>query len=152
MRLKQPIERLLTPDEESELDELLHRALACVPIDPSQQEAQGALVVGLHMWIEHLRDNPADDADKVELLSMIGVLWGEELCRVANWDWCVMEMPNGFVGTAVVDDRRARICFPIQLANGWVNIEQVNRCMLLFTELCRRDHAELDANGYYSIG
>ena len=71
---------------------------------------------------------------------------------MAGWEWCVMEMSNGFVGTAVVDQRRARLCFPIQLSNAWLQAGNANSSMLLFTELCRRDHAELPANGYYSIG
>ena len=51
---------------------------------------------------------PPDGASRSDVALWLGVLWGEELCRLGGWNWIYLITDEGLEGAAVVDPRRSR--------------------------------------------
>ena len=146
--------RPLNSGEQSDLDLNMVMALELIPIDPNQQD-EGFLVVGVHMMIEALRAGEAlpvgVNADEIPV--SLGVLWGEELCRMGSWEWAYACLDSGFEGACVHDPDLSRICFPIHCIQRWiVDKEEENRTMQLFAQLCHPPRTPLAKNALIVMG
>jgi hypothetical protein len=140
-----PVERPLTTEEQEELDGLFTLALGFLPIVTDADEAPDpALLIGaLHLLLEEARAGrlaavPADD-----LATYGGVLWGDELCRLKQWEWCYLTIEEGGLeGAAVVTPDRALAVLPIHLIYRWLSRPSApNDCQPLFDRLVRQEVA-----------
>ena len=147
-----PTFRSLTREEEQEIDRYLIFAMELVPIVPEAQE-EGFLIVATHIMIEALREGQQapSGVSLDDVVLWLGILWGEELCRVANWNWGYLSLENDFEALAVVDQNKGRACFPMHLIANWIqNKEQTNDCMTLFAGLFKGK--PLAENGFVVLG
>ena len=147
-----PKVRPLSAEEESELDRYLIYAMELVPIVQEIQE-EGFLIVATHLLIDNLRD----DADLPSGVSVedavvwLGVLWGEELCRLSSFGWLYVKLDSGFEGVAIVDENNSRVCFPIHVIHSFVhNKKMTNDCMGLFARLFKGE--SLSQNAFVVMG
>ncbi len=113
-----PVERALSVEEEQELDERFGRALEWIPVQQPQQA--DVLIAGLALIVEAVRAGqplppPLGELPLDELAADLGVLWGDELCRLAGWSWCYLTLESGTEGPAIVDPDRAAAVFPVHL-------------------------------------
>ena len=122
-----------------------------VPIVPEAQE-EGVLIVATLM-IEAVRKGESlPSGVKIDdVVLWLGILWGEELCRVAGWKWGYLILDNEFEGLAVVDQNNGRACFPMHLIANWMqNTEKSNDCMTFFAALFKGK--PLAENGFVVLG
>jgi len=148
-----PSFRSLDSGEEAELDRYLIHAVELVPIMEDKQE-EGFLLLAAHFLLESIRSGDPLPAgvSKEEVTCWLGTLWGEELCRIAGWEWGYVELDNGFSGAAVVERDRRMLCFPINCIHGWLKKDATNQCMNLFTQLCQKPSPEIQPNSWVVMG
>ena len=131
--------RQLSQEEENELNQYMVFALELVPIVQDIQE-EGFLIVACHLLIDNFRDGAPlpEGVSTDDAATWLGVLWAEELCRLAGWRWLYMTLDNGFEGVCVIDENRSRVCFPIHLIYSWMcDKEKTNECMEFFAKMCK---------------
>ena len=105
-----PVVRPLTDDEEAELTERFGSALGLVPV---QNDDADFLIAGLNIVVEAVRAGRPVPRPRDELAADLGVLWGDELCRVAGWSWCYLTLESGAEGAAVCPPDRALAVMPV---------------------------------------
>ena len=117
-----PVARPLTDEEEAELTELVSGALVLLPapedvgLDPDAP-APGMYPQFIGIMAEARRrgfELPFVVADE-ELALRLGALYGDELCRVAGWDWEMLSWPSGLETLAVVSPDRSVCVLPLDL-------------------------------------
>ena len=145
--------RTLDPEEEAELDRFLLHAIELVPIVEDMQE-DGFLLVAGHILMESLRAGESLPAgvSKEDLVLWLGTLWGEEICRMGQWQWGYAELTNGFAGIVVVDANKARMCFPFHCVNKWLSPQENNDFMAFFARLCQPAGTQWPANSLTVMG
>ena len=148
-----PSFRSLDAGEEAELDRYLIHAVELVPIMAEQQE-DGFLLMATHFLLESLRsgDPLPPGVEQGDLTCWLGTLWGEELCRLAGWEWGYVELDCGFSGAAVVEPDRKRLCFPINCIHAWLKEGAANNCMNLFVQLSQKPSPALQPNSWVVMG
>ena len=94
--------------------------LELLPVHPEIQQ-DGALVIAIHLVLDACRqgDEMPPGLDKETLLLCLGIVWGEELCRIAGWSWQYCVLGNGLEGPIVVDAYRQRSLGPSAHQNIW---------------------------------
>ncbi|MGC6507434.1 MAG: hypothetical protein ACON4U_03415 [Myxococcota bacterium] len=150
-----PVERPLDDEEEAELERYFFMALELLPIDPTTQGEEGFLIAACEMLINALRQGaePPDGASQSDVALWLGVLWGEELCRLGGWNWIYLITDEGLEGAAVVDPRRSRAIFPIFAMSNWMQPNApVHASMQLLTQLLKQRQVELPAHRYHVLG
>ena len=105
-----PVVRPLTDDEEAELTQRFSSALMLVPV---QGDDADFLIAGLNIVVEAVRAGRPVPRPRDELAADLGVLWGDELCRVAGWSWCYLTLESGTEGAAVCSADRALAVLPV---------------------------------------
>lgn len=144
--------RQLSEEENKELDQYMVFAMELVPIVEDIQE-DGFLIVASHLLIDSIRDGaPLPDGVSLDdVATWLGVLWAEELCRLAAWQWLYMTLDNGFEGVCVTDSEYSRVCFPIHLIYDWLcDKSKENDCMGFFAKMCKGD--SLTKNAFVVMG
>ena len=112
--------------------------LELLPVHPEIQQ-DGALIIATHLVLDACRlgSEMPEGMDKETLLLCLGVVWGEELCRIAGWSWEYCKLPNGLEGPIVVDESRQRFCLPINcMAQWWEDKSEPETWLRFFTQLC----------------
>jgi len=105
-----PVVRPLTPEEEAELTERFSAALSLIPV---QGEDADFLIAGLNIVVDAVRAGRPVPRPKDELATDLGVLWGDELCRVAGWSWSYVTLESGTEGPAVTSPDQALMVMPV---------------------------------------
>jgi len=105
-----PVVRPLTDAEEAELTERFTSALALVPV---QGDDADFLIAGLGIVVEAVRAGRPVPRPRDELAADLGVLWGDELCRVAGWSWCYITLDSGTEGAAVCPPDQSLAVLPV---------------------------------------
>jgi hypothetical protein len=105
-----PVLRPLTAEEEAELTERFALALSLIPV---QGEDSDFLIAGLNIVVDAVRAGRPVPRPRDELATDLGVLWGDELCRVAGWSWSYMTLESGVEGPAVTSADRAMVVMPV---------------------------------------
>ena len=145
-----PVERPLTAEEQSELDELFSIALGYLPVQ--QQDDPSFLIGALHLLIEEGRAGRLASVPLDDLATYGGVVWGDELCRLAGWEWCYLTLEDGPEGASVVTPDRALAVMPIHLVYRWLTRAQApNDCQPLFDRVSRQP-TEAPPGGYLLVG
>ncbi len=121
------IERPLTDEESAELDVRFTAGLELIPLPPGASPGLGpAGEVVLSQGISALVDAVQSGADTsklppmTELATTLGVVFGDELCRVADWSWVYLRFPDesergGLEGPAIVTPQRTHACMPVHM-------------------------------------
>lgn len=149
------VERPLDPDEEAELERYLLMALELLPVNPETQDDDGFLIAATEMLVNAIRQGaaPPDAVSLEDIALWLGVLWGEELCRLGGWSWIYLITDNGLEGAAVVDQRRSRAVFPVYAMSNWMRPgAPVHASMQLLTQLLKQRQVELPAHQYHVLG
>lgn len=105
-----PVVRPLTDAEEAELTERFTSALGLVPV---QGDDADFLIAGLNIVVESVRAGRPVPRPRDELAADLGVLWGDELCRVAGWSWCYLILESGIEGAAVCPADQSLVVLPV---------------------------------------
>ena len=145
---QKPHFRPLDAAEEQELDHFMTMGIEMLPVHPDIQQ-DGALVIAIHLVLDACRQGQGmpSGIDKETLLLCLGVVWGEELCRIAGWSWSYCQLANGLEGPIVVDEHCRRFCFPINcLAQWWEDKSEPESWLRFFTQLCMNPTPTLENN------
>ena len=143
-----PTFRALTAAEELELDQFMAMGLEMLPVHPEIQQ-DGALIIAIHLVLDACRQGEPlpNGVDQQTLVLCLGVVWGEELCRIAGWRWEYCCLGNGLDGPIVVDDKRRRYCFPINcMVEWWRDDSDPESWLQFFTQLCMNPTPTLEDN------
>ena len=105
-----PVLRPLTDDEEAELTTRFAAALELLPV---QSEGADFLIAGLSLVVEAMRAGRPVPRPRDELATDLGVLWGDELCRVAGWSWTYLTLESGLEGPAVTPADQSLAVMPV---------------------------------------
>jgi hypothetical protein len=105
-----PVSRPLTDEEEAELTARFAAALELIPV---QGDDADFLIAGLNIVVEAVRAGRPVPRPRDELAADLGVLWGDELCRVAGWSWCYMHLESGLEGAAVCPADHSLVVLPV---------------------------------------
>ena len=106
------VERPLTAEEEAELDLLFSGALGLLP-PVTEQGAPDFLIGAVQLFVEAHRAGQGPEAAVEDLATAMGALWGDELCRVAGWQWCYLTFDGGLEGAAVCPPDRSLAVLPV---------------------------------------
>jgi hypothetical protein len=149
------VERPLDSEEEAELERYMLMALELLPVDPTTQSEEGFLIAASEMLINAIRQGaaPPEGVSLEDLALWLGVLWGEELCRLGGWSWIYLITDSGLEGIAVTDTRRSRVVFPIFAMAQWLKPgSPVHASMQLMTQLLKQRRVELPGLQYHVLG
>ena len=105
-----PIVRPLTDEEEAELTTRFSSALELIPVQGTDADF---LIAGLNIVVETVRAGREVPRPRDELAVDLGVLWGDELCRVAGWRWCYLVLESGLEGPAVCPEDQSLAVLPV---------------------------------------
>ena len=105
-----PVLRPLTEDEEAELTTRFAAALELIPV---QGDDADFLIAGLNIVVEAVRAGRPVPRPRDELAADLGVLWGDELCRVAGWTWCHITLETGLEDAAVCPADQSLVVLPV---------------------------------------
>ena len=146
-----PVERPLDEEEEAELERYFFMALELLPIDPTTQSEEGFLIAACEMLINALRQGaePPEGASRSDVALWLGVLWGEELCRLGGWNWIYLTR-TWLEGAAVVDPRPEQSRLSRYMSNGCSRLT-VHASTVAHSALKQRQ-VELPAHQYHVLG
>ena len=126
-----PVVRPLTAEEEAELTERFALALELIPV---QGDSADFLIAGLHLVVEAVRAGRPVPRPLDELAVDLGVLWGDELCRVAGWTWCYLTDETGLEGPAVSPADQSVVVLPVHFIHRALSDDQ-RQPLALFKQL-----------------
>ena len=154
-----PTHRSLSEEEEQDLDSYLVMGLELVPlpegVDEIDQRDGSLLVLGIGALVEALRTGapPPDGLDGSELATCLGVLLGEELCRVAGWSWVQLSFEDGFEGLAAVDSNHGLAMLPIHYVYGLLGDPELDNSIgVLFQMICRKETPDVSPGDWRILG
>jgi len=151
-----PTERPLTPQEREELNELFVLALELVPLPEGLEDLDGAqpavLVSGVRELVDAIREGQGPtDLESDDLATWLGALWGDELCRVADWEWVHLTFDNGLGALAVVSRDRAFACLPLHFLYGLLSTPAFDNTIALLFNMVAGGHLPASEPGCYVL-
>lgn len=152
-----PVERALNEQERLELSELFTCAVELVPLPEGVDEIGGAdpglLVAGVREVVEAVRAGaglPVElEAD--DLAVWLGALWGDELCRVAGWEWAHLAFENGLATLAVVAPDRTHACLPFHFLYGLLTVREMENTVVALFDAVREGRLPPAEEGGYAL-
>ncbi|MEL6343381.1 MAG: hypothetical protein AAFV53_09615 [Myxococcota bacterium] len=132
-----PVARPLSAEEEGELNQLFSAALGLLPV--GEQSDPHFLIAAMQLLIEEVRAGRGPDLSAADLATQLGVVWGDELCRVAGWQWRYLTLDNGLEGVAVISEDRAFVALPIHFLHRLLTrADAENHCLSRFQQILAR--------------
>ena len=154
-----PTHRVLNVDEETELEQYLLMGLELVPLPPGLEDIDGRdpmlIALGISTMIDAVRSGaPVPDGLNIEdLATCLGVLFGEELCRVVGWSWAQLTLDDGFDGLVVSDEEHGLAMLPIHYVYGLLSsTDQDNTLGMMFQMICRQELPAVSPNSWKILG
>ncbi|MAA80460.1 MAG: hypothetical protein CL916_14485 [Deltaproteobacteria bacterium] len=129
------IVRRLNTSEEAELDSLFIAGLEILPIQKQNEER--FILLAVHLILESIRMGHSlpQDMSHDDFCAQMGVVYGEQLCMLLQWDWVYLTLGTSYEGAAVMNPDRTAALFPIPTIHRWTQQKNSNRCLVLFEEL-----------------
>ena len=144
-----PTPRTLNQDEEAEIEQFLLMALEWVPLpqDVTDIDARdpALLVMGVSAVVDAVRSGEVlpEGVDLGSLATGLGVLFGEELCRVVQWEWRYLVFDDGFEGLAVARSDGSLAVLPIHYLYGLLSEPEMDNTVgILFGMIRNGDTPE----------
>ena len=154
-----PESRSLSAEEEVELEQYLLMGLELVPLpeDIGDIDARdpALLVLGVGALLDALRSGAElpEGLDIESVSTSLGVLLGEELCRVVGWTWRHLLFEDGFEGLAVASRDQGLAMMPIHYIYGLISQpDQENTLGMLFAMIQSGDTPEVSPGDWRILG
>ncbi len=135
------IERPLDAEESAQLSALMSECFELLPLPPGaviggDDSPPAMMVQAIATVVDAVRSQDAGlkGRDPSQLAMLLGVAFGEELCRAAGWEWIMATPPGAPEPTlAVAAQDRSDVVFPMHcLGRLILSPEAPNDLVLLF--------------------
>ena len=152
-----PVERTLNQDEESELEQYLLMALEWVPLPDEVTDIDAhdpaLLVMGVSTMVDAIRSGEPlpEGVDLGVLATGLGVLLGEELCRVVQWQWRYLVFDDGFEGLVVARPDNSLAVLPIHYLYGLLSESKLDNTVGLLFGMIRNGDTPAAEPGEWRI-
>ncbi len=147
-------DRPLDPDVAQEVTDSIARGYEFLKLkdgEVSPEEVQEAI----YKAIDRLRGKPSGLTEEriTELSVCLGCVWGDTVCRVLNWEWCVATLEGGD-HFGIVTPNRSHVIFPMYFIQEQLkkDAEEDNTSLLLFNMLVAGQLPKAQPRSYTVLG
>ena len=158
--MDRPVARPLTDEEQAELSQLCEGALFLLPspedVGMSADDVDAGMLpkfVGVMAEAVRRGFELPITVSTDELAMRLGALYGDEISRLAGWEWEMLAYPNGLEALAVVSPDRALCVLPLHVVGRVMADTGVENILEgLFTSIVEGELPLADPGRYVVIG